>query len=286
MLPNIFILCLLFLPLLTNASSHFSSTLPSFETTWLESTAGAGAGSILLDESTILNPAPLAFFNLSSLYFQKTQNKGVTPSGQTAFIISDTGKGIPASLSYITTEKDQHSKRTRYAISSAYAFRKHSAMGIGYRLIKEQHTTPEGQHQKHQYKELVLGMTHVPNPSISIGLVAINPFQKNNEHSRGIIGFQYVYQNFFTLIFDMESPLTSYFSDSMTYKSALQINIMSNLLFRIGFFQDNEREKTGMGTGIGWIQPRLSLNLGVKNTRIPTKAEKNIKTSFSASYRF
>ena len=284
MLPNIFILCLLFLPFLANASSQ--SPFASFETTWLESTAGAGAGSLLLDESTILNPAPLAFFNLSSLYFQKTQSKGASPSGQTAFIISDTGKGIPASLSYITTEKDKHNKRTRYAISSAYPIRKQSAIGIGYRLIKEERTDQQGHQQKHQYKQLVLGMTHVPAPALSIGLVAINPFQKDNENSRGVIGFQYVYQNFFTLMFDMESPLTSNFSDSMTYKSALQLRIMSDLFFRIGVFQNNERKEDGMGTGIGWIQPRLSLNLGVKNTSLPSQSEKNVKTSFSASYRF
>ena len=287
MLPNIFILCLLFLPLTTHAvTSNASDLLPSFETTWLESTAGAGVGSLLLDESTILNPAPLAFFNLSSLYFQKTQNKGPSSSGQTAFIISDTGKGIPASFSYITTERDKHNKRTRYAVSLAYPIKRRSAIGFGYRLIKDERSTEQGHREKHQYKQLILGMTHIPVPSLSVGLVLLNPFQEDNQRSRATIGIQYVYQNFFTLLFDIESALTSNFSGFITYKPALQLKIMSDLFFRIGFFQNNELGEKGMGTGIGWIQPRLSVNLGVKNTRIPSEPEKNVKTSFSVSYRF
>ena len=285
MLPKILFICLFFLSSGLTASKN-AVPLPRFETSWLESTAGAGVGSLLLDESTILNPAPLAFFNLSSLYFQKTKNKGFSSSGQTAVIISDTGKGIPASLSYITTEKDNRNQRKKYSLSLAYPIKKRSSFGIGYRIVKEEGVSPNGHHNKRQYNQIVLGLTHVPAPSFSFGLVLINPFKKNDEHSQMTVGFQYVYENFFSLLFDIESHLSSNFSDSIIYKSALQLKIMSDLFFRIGAFQDNKTSQTGMGAGMGWIQPRLSINLGLKNTRSPSSPEKNIKTSFSVSYRF
>ena len=285
MLPKILLICLLFLSSGAFASND-SETLPPFETSWLESTAGAGVGSLLLEESTILNPAPLAFFNLSSLYFQKTKSKGLSPSGQTAFIISDTGRGIPTSISYIATEKGDDSQRKKYSISFAYPIKKRSSFGVGYRLIKEKNISPDGRHNKHQHNNIVMGLTHVPSPSFSFGLILVNPFKKNDEYSQITVGLQYVYENFFSLLFDVESHLSSDFSDSMIYKSALQLKIMSDLFFRIGAFQNNKTNQKGMGTGIGWIQPRLSLNLGLKNTHSPTFPQKNVKTSFSVSYRF
>ena len=285
MLPKALIICLFFL-LPSNGASNDSSSLPPFETSWLESTAGAGAGSLLLDESTILNPAPLAFFNLSSLYFQKTKSKGFAPSGQTAFIVSDTGKGVPASISYIATEKDDFNQRKRYSLSLAYPIKKRSSFGMGYRLIKEKSISSDGTHYKNQYKQIVLGLTHVPDPSFSFGLVLVNPFKKHDKYSRATVGLQYVYENFFSLIFDIESHLSSNFSDSIIYKSALQLKIMSDLFFRIGAFQNNEINEKGMGTGVGWIQPRLSINLGLKNSQSLLASKKNVKTSFSVSYRF
>ena len=285
MLPKTLILCLFFLPLRSDASRN-PLPFPSFETSWMESTAGTGVGSLLLDESTILNPAPLAFFNLSSLYFQKTKSKGSSASDQTAFMVSDTGKGVPTSISYIATKKNEFNQRKKYSISFAYPVKKRSSLGIGYRIIKEKSTDPNGRHDKHQYKQTILGLTHVPDPAFSFGLVLINPFKKNDEHSRVTIGIQYVYENFFSLLFDIESHLSSNFSDSMTYKSALQLKIMSDLFFRIGAFKNNKIDQKGMGTGIGWIQPRLSLNLGLKNTHLPSSSQKNVKTSFSVSYRF
>ena len=284
MLPKLSALCLLFLVQSISASTNASS-LPIFETSWLESTAGAGAGSLLMDESTILNPAPLAFFNISSLYFQKTKNKGISRAGQTAFIVSDTGKGFPASISYIATEKDKSNKREQYSVSFAYPVKKRSSLGVGYRLIKER-TAKNGRHDKYQYKQAIFGITHVPSPSFSLGLVLIDPFKKDNERSKATLGLQYVYDGFFSILFDIESLFTSDFSESMTYKSALQLKIMSDLFFRIGVFQNNRTDQKGMGAGIGWIQPRLSLNLGLKNTRLPSFSEKNVKTSFSVSYRF
>ena len=280
MLPKTLIICLFFLAQSLHASTSPPS-LPPFETSWLESTAGTGAGSLLLEESTILNPAPLAFFNTSSLYFQKTKNKGPYSAGQTAFIISDTGKGIPASVSYISTEKNDSNKREQYSLSFAYPMKKRSAFGIGYRLIKSRTAQ-----SKHQHKQIVTGFTHVPSPSFSLGLILINPFKKNDDHSRALVGLQYVHDNFFSLLFDIESHFTSNFSDSMTYRTALQLKIMSGFFFRIGAFQNNKTNQKGMGTGIGWIQPRLSLNLGLKNTHFPPSSEKNVKTSFSVSYRF
>ena len=50
------------------SSNSLFARVRNFETARLKSTAGAGVGSVLMDESTILNPAPIAFFNVSSVY--------------------------------------------------------------------------------------------------------------------------------------------------------------------------------------------------------------------------
>ena len=54
------------------------SAQTSFQTTRLKSTGGAGVASILMDEATFLNPAPLAFFNLTAVLLQRT-------NGETSF---------------------------------------------------------------------------------------------------------------------------------------------------------------------------------------------------------
>ena len=47
------------------ANTSYSDT--KIQTTRLKSTAGVGAGSILLDEATMLNPAPVAFYQTGAI---------------------------------------------------------------------------------------------------------------------------------------------------------------------------------------------------------------------------
>jgi len=77
-----------------SANTNFSTV----QTTRLKSTGGAGVGSILMEEATFLNPAPIAFYNLSSVYLQKTgtdnSNLDNSPfrnpeSDQMTFVASD-----------------------------------------------------------------------------------------------------------------------------------------------------------------------------------------------------
>ncbi|MBF0367814.1 MAG: hypothetical protein HQK50_19760, partial [Oligoflexia bacterium] len=60
------------LPLAAATLEKKQKKIHDFETTYLQSTAGTGVGSLLMDESAILNPASISFFNLSSFYLQRT----------------------------------------------------------------------------------------------------------------------------------------------------------------------------------------------------------------------
>ena len=102
-----------------------------FETTRLKSTAGTGVASLLIDESTILNPAPMAFFNIASFYIQRSDQKTsttengikrlVNDSSHLGFIASDSKGRFKGSASYQKYQEQQLDKK-RWAIAIASPF--------------------------------------------------------------------------------------------------------------------------------------------------------------------
>ena len=221
----------IFLSIFITHSADAIAEFPPFETAWLESTGGAGVGSILMDESTVLNPAPLAFFNNASVYFQKSGVDTTTGdnasykmenSKQLAFIASDaTGFG-GGSFSYIKTEHSNH-VRKRFSFAMGYPTGKTSAIGINHSLNKEEFGP-----QENKYYQTTLGIAHAIDPTFTLGLIVIDPFKKREEESRAFLGFQYTYKGFVTILLDAGANYTTEFSKSFTYKSAMQIKILSD----------------------------------------------------------
>ena len=117
------------------ASSY--CVISPFQTTRLKSTAGTGIATLAIDEASILNPAPLAFFKDASIYFQKSQGNITNDNeplqswetGNTAFIASDTQNFLKGSVSYIR-QFDGLDQRTQLGVSLASIIGPQSSLGL------------------------------------------------------------------------------------------------------------------------------------------------------------
>lgn len=271
-----------------------------FETTRLKSTAGAGAASLLVEESTVLNPASIAFFNLSSIYVQKAgvekltnnQNESKeTKDDQIGVIISDSNPTLSGSFSYLN-HGEGDARRKRFALSTASTIGKSSSLGAAIRRTEDRFFSQGSEINKEKYTQLVFGVTHAVNESFSFGAFVTDPQRKKKTDSTYTLGMQYVYANFLTLMADAGAPFSKKGSSEIFYKLASQFRILDDFFFRVGTFNDKFLDEKGNGLGAGWIQPKLSIEVSYKNTRSSEKIEisrssSSIKeTSFSLSYRF
>ncbi len=275
--------------------------LRDFQTTRLISTGGAGVGSILMDEATLLNPAPLAFFTVTSFYVQKTnekfeeKNAGVTNDNSKAdnwgFIASDGNGNMGASLSY-QTQKNGGSERKRLSAALGIPADKTSAMGISIRRTSDKDTIDGVNYSEDTKYQFVLGVTHAINSSFTLGLVAVDPTKRIPKETRAIIGLQYVYEEFIALMLDGGTDYTQTMAENAQYHAAVQFKVFSDVYLRFGAFEDKAKHERGNGAGLGWVSPKLVFEaaLGSKtllaheNVRLKTFEAK--ETSFSLSYRF
>lgn len=272
----------------------------NFETTRLKSTGGAGVGALLLDEATILNPASLAFFSLSSIYVQKNdmeiENYGANPpvnppnSGHTAFILSDTKGGMKGSVSYIKMDQE-FNERERIAASLATGGGKF-ALGATFRIIKDAISSNGISIERQKHKQMIFGLSHVRSKHFSLGLVLIDPLEKNPRDTRILIGGQYDFADFVFFLLDLGANYNHPLSETVVYKTALKIRILDDIIFRFGIYEDKGLKERGNGIGASWVQPRLSFDFALKNSVLLfdsslQQQRQDIKeTSFSLSYRF
>ncbi len=274
--------------------------LPRFETARMKSTAGTGVASILMDEATYLNPATIAYYKNSSFLFQKsglettTTNATSNPTEEfnSMSIIASDAKGLAGgSLSYNTIEyKGESSKR----FSSAFGrpIGKKSSFGINLTYTKEKTFDENNQIVEQDYKQTSFGVAHAINQEFTLGLVLEDPFQERPEDTRAIAGFQYVFKGFVSLMFDLGADYNQNLSDTVKWSAASQLKVFEDFFLRFGTFNDKGRQEKGSGAGVGWLQPKLVLELAVKNTErleslVLNQTGEDIKeTSFSLSYRF
>lgn len=265
----------------------------NFETTRLKSTAGAGVGSILMNEATVLNPAPLALFTVSSIYLEKYSQKSDTfdaKSDNYAIIASDTSKNLKGSIAYIkSNEADLENTQMNIALASTMG-RKSSA-GITYQTIKKQYYYND-ELITQNYKMIIPGVFHAVNEGFTFGIVAVDPTRKTPNETKAIIGLQYQFLSYITLMADFGSDWKRDFDESSLYKLATQFKIMSDFYLRFGVFDDKSIKQKGRGFGLGWVQPKLVIDFAVKNTTLNddlafNQSFQNIKeSSLSLSYRF
>ncbi len=285
-LPNFFLLIFI-LPVTTHAALR-----TKFETTRMKSTGGTGIGSILLEESNFLNPAPLGLYEIGSIYLQRVGNNQdrqtitgsstVSEASTLGAIITDAKGRVGGSASYFKTEGPGYETNSITA-SFGYPIGKSSAFGTSYRFIKSKYNNIETRDSQ----QITVGVTHMINNSISLGFVAIDPLKKVHGETRGIFGVQYVYKSYISIMFDMGADYTEDLSKSALLRGAIQFSFMNDFYLRAGMFSDKGDQEKGSGVGLSWVQPKLMLEMAMKNTTSRLdQSDKDQETSFSLSYRF
>lgn len=281
-------------------TTYARNRIPKFETTRMKSTAGTGIASILMDEATFLNPATIAYYKNASFYFQRSGLEITQSASQQSpaeefnsmSIIASDAKGLAGgSLSYNTIDyKGEQVKK----FSSAFGrpIGKKSSFGINFAYTKEKVFDDNNQLIEQDYKQATFGVAHAINDEVTLGLVVEDPFKERPEETRALAGFQYVYKGFISLMLDMGADYNQNLSDTVMWRAASQLKVFEDFFLRFGTFNDKGRQEKGSGAGVGWLQPKLVLEVAIKNTQrlesvsLNQTGEDIKETSFSLSYRF
>lgn len=257
--------------------------------------AGTGVGGVLAEEAAFLNPASLAFFNTATVYAQKdsgklTANNIPQPKPKAmGFVLADGNPSLSGSLSYVDQEEDIY-KRKRWGLSMSSPAGEKSAFGVSYRQSTDENTQTA---VVKKYYQTVIGVTHALDDKMTLGIVAYDPFKSKGQETKALIGFQYVLMSYVSGAFDFGGDYNSdEISRTLLYRGALQVKVLDDFFLRFGGFNDKLRAESGNGYGLAWIQPRLSFEVSLKNTKRSKDigralAETSFKeTSFAASIRF
>lgn len=278
--------------------SSFSSygQLPKIYSTRLLSTSGAGIGSILVDEASMLNPASIAFVPTTNAYFQQSRNKTDNNSKSRLtksdsglmeiYQMADSSGELKGTFSY-QNQAQNGFKRRKLVSSFAAAIAKKTSMGISYSYNK--YSTPTD--KEDTFHQGSLGITHIFNKKLSAGLIIIDPFSSNAVESTLGLGFQFTLFKGLTFIQDFEYALKNDDAKGISTRTALQINAFKDFYLRAGKSEDTIRKTTSVSYGLFWIGPKLSLGYAVmtstfnKDTALYFRDEQDIESSFSISIR-
>lgn len=265
-------------------------------TTRLKSTAGTGVATMLVDEATVLNPSSISFFQMSSFYLQKAgadvtpnqESSPLAPSNQDEllFIASDAKGTVDGSISYAKS-KDKHGKMSRLAGSMSAPIGEKSALGLSYAQ-----TDRDGGPLKGKMKQISAGVTHAINREFTFGLVVPDLLGEDELQRRAIAGAQFVYKDFVSVMIDAGVDWEREFKESSLARAALQLKVFTDFYMRIGASEDRGLKRKSTGAGIGWVQPRLMIDVAMARTEYSEIAsigqdnETAKETSFSLAYHF
>lgn len=291
------------LALLGQSSLSFAQ-IREYQTTRLNSSAGAGVASILALESGVLNPAGAAFFQEGDASYQMTTSslrhkdslrdtngKKFPNNNRThAGFVSDYSGPVKGGVSYISQNENDY-ERTRMGIHAAASSSDSSSVGISYRYTMDKR--PEGLAKRHKvFHEVVLGMLQIIDEDTSVGLVVVDPTRTNDGNEKVIGGFQYRIAKKFTIIGDFAYRYTGNISKDYGWNAALQLNIFDDLYIRGGQFYDNITYFKGTGFGATWMGPRMGVEFAQKFSEATDKnayiyrGETIVDTSLSAIIKF
>lgn len=285
--------------LMTTISFSLQASLfRDHQTTRLKATSGTGVASFLMDEATLLNPGALGLFTHSSIYYQQNkgeyqhENSDILDFKDKAFIASDSSGETGGSLSY-TSQKIGNSQRKSFSASMARPFRDKSSLGLTYRRVNDKVDIPNlGILETNRYNQFSIGVIHAIHKNFSIGIVVENPFSSRHSDSLALVGFQYLFHDYITLMFDAGSDYTSDLSESSLYRGAIQIMFLNDFFIRAGFYQDNGLKEKGSSIGLSWVGPKLVIEFAKQNIDLDLnrqawpEASKISESSFSIAYKF
>lgn len=276
---NLFSLSISIFSLLTLTVHRLEGRVHDYETARLKSTAGAGVASVLLDETVLLNPAPLAFFSESAIYGEKNtltlKNEGEKNSPEVkeesissdsyGVILADAKGSVKGAVSY-QTQREWENWRKRFSAAFSSPIAEHSAAGIQVRQTEEGNFHSRKMEKK-KYWQISVGAIHALSESFTVGVVIFDPLRSYAEDNRFAVGMQYMITKNFALMADVGSDYNDDLKKAVFYRGGAQINFFSDLYLRAGLFRDLGRKEEGSGVGLAWVGPRLVFNLGMKTTR-------------------
>jgi len=262
--------------------NNINSFATTKDTTRQKSTAGAGVASFLIDESTILNPAPLAFFNISSVFYSNNTLSGdsITDSGDWSIIASDTTQGLKGSISYFNSHTGTL-KEKQWGFAIAKPMGKSSAIGLSYLMNK---TTNLGIESKYNFA--TVGIIHSLNQNFSLGIVFNDPVHNSN-FTKVISGLQYIFKDSIVIMIDFGTNFRKDMNKTFLYRSAIQVKLLSSFYLRYGISKDDFLLNKTSGFGISWIGPKTNIDFGIRNVTDRSSLKNDYKeTSFSGAIKF
>lgn len=284
------------LTILAFLSGTTHAKLKEFETTRMMQMSGAGVGSLLVNEATVLNPAGLVFVPSSTLYYQKDStvinekdsSRSDYKDGRNEFLsFSDASTPLKGGFSYLY-QNENDGKRSRYSLSSAGAVTKSTSLGFIYKYTDETSEIIDN-----SYHQMTFGLTHIYSENLYMGLIVVDPQNKISEYSYYALGLHYVLNQFIHLIGDIGSGDIANPDKAGFTKYAIQINSFEYFFFRVGKFHDNFNNRRGFSYGISWVGPRFSIDWAYKSSEIISQksdrlltGEEQVETSLSIGALF
>lgn len=242
--------------------------LLGFETSRLSQTAGTGVASLLINESTVLNPAAIAFFKDSTLYYQRTTQElddksedrvGNFKDGLSEFYsISDTTTSLKGSFSYLYLN-NAGGKRKKLSLSSAAPIGAKTAMGFIISRVEEESEIVDG-----EYTQITAGAIHNVTQNLILGFTYVDPARAVGEYSHYTLGIQYRFNEFFTLMGDAGSGDVANPEKSSFNRLAFQVAATERLFLRYGISYDRYTALKTVGYGLSWVGPKFAIELAIK----------------------
>jgi hypothetical protein len=268
---------LIFALSLLNIGYLQADSIRPYQTTRLISTSGAGVASMLVHESTLLNPAPVAFFDgtyLSSQRSRSSYNSSQNTKNEQEselHIVTDTSSVLKGSVSHFYNN-DFGNTRRRSSLSMSGPVNKKTAMGLIYHFSQDRINDIES-----EYSRFDLGLIHVYSEEISLGAVLQDAAGATGDQRKFIGGLHYNLTNLISLILDYEIDINGDKEKDNANRFAIQLSATESIFLRGGMFNDFINYEKGTSYGLSWVGPKLSIDLGVKKLQVTkSSTEKNL----------
>ncbi|MBY0516102.1 MAG: hypothetical protein K2P81_04290 [Bacteriovoracaceae bacterium] len=260
-------------------SFHAAAQIRPYQTTRLLSTAGAGVASMLVSESAVLNPAPLAFFSNTFVSYQNTSVDLKSPSTNRTsdgrdfsdssrhegYFIFDNASALKGGFSY-QYQRENGFVRKRGTVTMASQIAENMSFGVLYKYTQDKN--PSWQNGGHKVSHPVtLGFSWIPMNQLILGLVWDDPGKAIKNESRVLGGVQYSLSEKLVFLGDAGVDPTKTYKDSQIWRAAIQFNAFADFFIRGGRFQDKAQNLEGTGWGASWTGPKLGIDFAMKNAR-------------------
>ncbi|MCB9094797.1 MAG: hypothetical protein H6621_06985 [Halobacteriovoraceae bacterium] len=238
-----------------------------YQTTRMISTSGAGVASILMVDALFLNPATSAYFKENLIYAQHNNGKlkarsSTRPSndqypndpGGFTLAATDSSSPIRGGFAYVNYDENDRT-RERYSLNMSQAVSAGGAFGITHYYTIDK---PIGLN-KDAFHRTNLGIAFIQNERFSMGAVVNDIAQGQSEASTAIAGVQYLLSKNTVVMLDSGFNYRGSLSDSIFYRSAIQIKFLERVLVRAGIFNDKHFNTKGGSWGVSWVGPRFTI---------------------------